>query len=270
MKSPSFFPARTDFAAGARKLFPRGLYQPAGAYRFGLEALLLAGLALENLGNPAGSRRGKPVRLVELGCGCAATLFALGIARANLFMTGIEKFAPLVLCARLNCAKLGFSRISIIQADLDNNPYKLGLACRGNQLVLANPPWRQPGEGRLPRGLLRTRAFTDSGQVLQRIMFWARELLQSRGRLCLILPPVRLPALLELAGACRFGLRKLRPVASFAHCSARLLLLTLQKDAHSDPEFAPPLVLHRREQNQTLWSQQALAFCPWLNTRVAT
>ena len=57
----------------AIEIFPRGLKQPEGSFRFGQDALLLAALTARFC-----TRKDK---VVELGCGCGAALSGLLLLR---------------------------------------------------------------------------------------------------------------------------------------------------------------------------------------------
>lgn len=148
--------------------------------------------------------------------------------------------------------------MTFIQADLaERNP-----GASPCQLVMANPPWLQPGAGRRPVGELRQKALCADESTLAVFCRAASCMLASRGSYCLILPPALIGAFFAAIAALPLGLREVLPVASHKGESASRLLLLARKDAVSAPELLPQLVLH--ESDCQGWTGEAIDFCPWL------
>ncbi len=161
--------------------FPRGLLQPEGAYRFGLDALLLAAFAARTLRERAAggraSGKARPRRVAELGTGCGAALLGVALRCPDARCLGLEREPALLRAAAANAQALGLAdRVSFHMADLAAPaawPGRLGE--EGPQdLVLANPPWGLPGRGRPSPSRLReaTLASTSSSSRKPRALRW--------------------------------------------------------------------------------------------------
>lgn len=247
----------------AREIFPSGLAQPPGSFRFGMDILLLAAYARDILRQREARRGGatddSPV--VELGCGCGAGLLAFCLDNPQARAVGVEREEALLDACRRNIANLGLEdRICAISADLEKGIETF--PCSEVLLAMANPPWLGPEQGRKPRGHLRGRAMTGSG--LDSFCAAASSLLRHHGYFCMILPPALLPELCAAGSARQLGLREILPVASFAGQEASRLLCLCRKNAASAPRLAPPLPLHERRGDQILWGRKAISFCHWL------
>lgn len=93
----------TPQQAGARALFPRGLSQPPGAYRFGLEALLLACLSKPRPGALA----------LDMGTGCGAAGLALALSCQGTKVVGLERLPELCRAAADNAERLGLGPVRL-------------------------------------------------------------------------------------------------------------------------------------------------------------
>lgn len=247
----------------ARELFPAGLAQPPGSFRFGMDILLLAAYAGDVLrqreARRGGVRDASPI--VELGCGCGAGLLAFCLDNPHARAVGVEREEVLLDACRRNIANLGLEeRICAINADVELGIGKI--PCADVLLVMANPPWLGKGQGRPPRWHLRGNAMVGSG--LRPFCAATSSLLRHHGYFCIILPPALLPELCVAGAASNLGLREILPVASFAGQGAFRLLCFCRKNAAAAPRLAMPLVLHERCGGQTRWRREALSFCHWL------
>lgn len=252
----------------ARALFPRGLEQPPGAFRFSADALLLAAFAARAPlppGHPAPC-------FADLGAGCGVVAFALLLARPEYRAVGVELRAELAAAARANAARLGLTeRFACLHADLAGpSPF----AGRGLPapafcaLAVANPPYRQRGKGRLPPSPARRDALFEQPHTLDAFCAAAASVLVPGGRFCIVYPYSRKATL--LAALCRHGLApaRLLPVLPRQGEAPSLLLLEALSAAPSpDPIKEPPLALHQGR--GTGFSPEALAFCPRLVPRQA-
>ncbi len=257
----------------ARELFPSGLIQPPGSFRFAADALLLAAFALETAAAlPSGAQR-----LLELGCGCGAASFASLLQLPALRAVGADIQPALADAANANARALGLEeRFRALALDLalpdaarsarQGLPPDAGPAAF--DLVMANPPYRRTGEGRLPPSDARRIALFADENTLPAFLGTARAALAPDGRLLLIYPAEQLAALLAALG--KYGLSPLRvlPVASrrgMAPLRALVSALPARRGgrpAHS-VSFDPPLVLLRDGGGKT-YTPNALAFCPYL------
>lgn len=248
------FPDHHESILQARANFPRGLIQPPGSYRFGLDALLLAAYGSAFID--------KAVRVAELGSGCGASLLALGLARPDISGTGFEQASELMAAATQNAALLGLAtQINFVRTDIRILDAAFFYEY---DLVLANPPWHK---GRPPVSRLRRNALIMKTDTLAVFCACACKLLHNRGLFCIILPPGLLCELVGAIQSLRLGLRQIQPIASFRDKPARRALCLLQKDAASDPVLLPALALQERTSSGAVWTEAARTFCPWAVTK---
>lgn len=93
----------------AQRIFPRGLEQPEGSFRFSIDALLLASF----------TRVGGVRHMADLGTGCGVAGIALCLQHKGLRGIGIEIDTRLVQAAKQNVSVLGLEeRFSIVHADV--------------------------------------------------------------------------------------------------------------------------------------------------------
>ena len=85
----------------AIEIFPRGLKQPEGSFRFGQDALLLAALTARFC-----TRKDK---VVELGCGCGAALSGLLLLWPCAYGLGLDIGEELLKAARENALSLNLA-----------------------------------------------------------------------------------------------------------------------------------------------------------------
>lgn len=248
--------------ASARNAFPRGLWQPAGAYRFGADALLLGAFAAQ-IGASAGRRRGGRQLAAEVGSGCGAAIFVYALMRANAIGVGLEREEKLTQAARYNAMLLGLGhRLGFMQCDVGNARDKLRTLAGKMDLALANPPWHAQGAGRQPLRKLRQGAL--HGNALAVFCNAARLLLRWHGHFCLILRPEMLCAACAALAQCQLGLKTILPLCAHAGEAASRLLLMARKEAAAAPALLPMLALHEAD---GAFTQAALEFCPYLAKR---
>lgn len=269
----------------ARARFPRGLEQPAGALRFGLDALLLAAFAAGHCASRL--KRDKNVSapalsVAELGCGCGAALLGLALRCPRIRGLGLEREEALLRAARRNAEALGCQeRLHFAPLDVANlaalRQRAGGLAPGSLDLVLANPPYGLPGRGRVSPSFLRERALRGQTAVAD-FCRAATELLRHHGRFFCIFDARQLPRLCAELGGARLGLRRILPVRARRSDPALRILVEARKNAAPDLRLENPLTLHAQGKRRTtsataqaaIWSAQALRFCPWLATGPTT
>ena len=245
--------------AKARQLFPRGLFQPEGSFRFSLASLLPAAFAqLHEVDD----------KLADLGAGCGAAGFAALLRLPRLQVTAVEREHVLCEAIQRNAALLGLTEgIRVVEADLSESLPEDLRASAG--VVLANPPYRRKGHGRLPPSGLRARAlFEDGPHTLPDFCRAAAFCLCPEGRFIAVYPAERLADLRGALEAAGLGLSRLRPVRSFADTPDSLVLTEARPSGFcgpAEPFFEAPLVLHHKMEGQTFLTREALEFCPELD-----
>ena len=247
----------------ARNAFPRGLFQPASGFRFGSDALLLAALAA---GLPG-------ARAVDLGTGCGAAGLGYLLATAETAATvlGLDREAAMVAAAQQNAATLGLAeRFTAHVADVRHIREADRLAPESCDLVMCNPPYRDPGSGRRPAGAARDAARFEVDGSLADFAAAAAYLLVNKGLFVCIHLAERLTHVAAALAAHRLEIKRLLPVAPRVDAPARQLLLVARKNGGPGLILEPPLVIYAGTGRETRLTDAALAFCPFLAKDVAT
>lgn len=246
----------------ARAAFPRGLFQPPGGFRFGSDALLLAALAA-SLPGP---------RAVDLGTGCGAAGLGYLLATADTAATvlGLDREPAMVAAAGQNAASLGLAeRFTGQVVDVRRIREADRLAPESCDLVMCNPPYRDPGSGRRPAGAARDAARFEVDGSLTDFAAAAAYLLANKGLFVCIHLAERLTHVAAALAARRLEIKRLLPVAPRAAAPARQLLLVARKNGGPGLVLEPPLVLYAGTGRETRLTDAALAFCPFLARDVA-
>lgn len=238
-----------------QKYFPRLLHQPEGSLRFGADALLLACLLRPAPGALA----------VDIGCGCGAVGLALALRCPGVHIVGVDMHAALCRAAKDNARSLGLqSRYDVVRADVACTPLAEGCF----DIALANPPFYRPGSGRMPAARLRRDALFEQANGLAHFCRAAALVLKPGGRLGIIFPATREADLLASLCDAGFAPASVLPVAPRrGQPPIRLLVEALRfpgGSASCAMERFAPLVLHEGKAEQGHFSEEALAFCPFL------
>jgi len=158
-------------------------------------------------------------------------------------IVGVELQVEMADLARRNVALNGLSdRVVILESDI----LHLGerLPANGFDLVLANPPYRRRGEGRVSPRAGRDLARHESTATLEDFLLAAKRLVRTGGRICFIHHPERLAELFSLAHAARLAPRRLRLVHGDAASAARIFMVELMKGSRGALEVLPPLLVY--------------------------
>ena len=238
----------------ARQAFPRGLSQPREGFRASVDALLLAAFIPDIT----------PLSFVELGTGSGMASLALGLRLRQASGVGVDILPECVDAANRNALLLGLeSRLAATHADIHDMAALHSLVREPVDVVLCNPPYHEASAGRAPADAARRCALHDTGDTLDAFLRAAHALLCHHGRLCCIFTPSRLSALCAALDRHRLGLRRLRGVHTRPGRPAAFILVEARKDSASDCTLEPPLTLYAKT-HRNAFSQEALAFCPWL------
>jgi len=206
--------------------------QPKQGYRFSLDPVILCDFA-----RPEGGR------IVDLGCGCGIIPLLLARLAPESRIVGVELQAEMADLARRNVELNGLSgRIDILESDI----LHLGgvLPANGFDLVLANPPYRRQGTGRISPRAGRDLARHESSATLEDFLLTSKRLVHSGGRICFIYHPERLAELLGLAQAAKLAVRRLRMVHGDAGSPARMFMVELMKGSRGGLEVLAPLLVY--------------------------
>lgn len=238
--------------AAARAYFPRGLKQPETGFHFSVDALLLACFA-----GPGAARRA-----VDLGTGSGVVGLGLLLNSGSerLHVTGLELNPEMIASARQNIALLGLTeRFSLVHCNV-REVRRAHPEPESADLVVCNPPYRQPGRGRRSPDAGRDVARFEAEAEIADFLAAAAFLVKNRGRVCFIGLPERLPEFFADAAHLRLEPKRLRCVHGHAAKPARLALVECVKNGRPGLALEPPLILYDAEGH---WQQDALDFCPY-------
>lgn len=207
------------------------IIQPGTGYRFSLDPLLLCDFA--------GSGG---MRMLDLGTGCG--IIALVMARKSPAATivGVEFQEEMASFARRNiAANLLAERVTLVEADILS--LKGVLPSDSFDLVLSNPPYRRPGEGKTSPEAGRDKARHESTASLADFLTVAKRLVKPGGSVCMIYHPERLPELLALCREIKLCPVRLRMVHGDFSLPARMFLIELLKGKKGALEVLPPMAV---------------------------
>lgn len=167
----------------SEQLGPYRLEQRDGVFPLGTDTLCLAGFVRP--------RRGE--RVCDLGCGSGALLLLLAAQAENLSLTGVELTQAGADLARANLAQNGLPG-AVIQGDLRD--FSRLPPAGQMDLVVSNPPYYAPSQGKTAEGLRGT-ARSQQTCTLTDVCCAAARLLRNGGRFALCWPASDLTGLLE-------------------------------------------------------------------------
>lgn len=204
--------------------------QPRHGYRFSLDPLLLCDFA----GGVAGER------VLDLGTGCGVIPLILARQVEGIQVVGVEHQPAMADLARRNVAMNGLEeRIAVIQEDVANLSGRFPVSSFDR--VLANPPFRKPGTGRLSPKSGRDLARHESTAGLAEFLAAAKFLVKPGGKICFVHLPARLGEFLAEAAALKLAPLRLRLVHGTPDADARMFLIELAKGRAGDLQVMPPL-----------------------------
>lgn len=207
--------------------------QPRSGYRFSIDAVLLAHLAIV--------RRDDVV--LELGTGCGIVTLMMAYRRRNLRLYGVEIQPELAEVARHNVTANGMqARIGILNMDMrllsrDSISERI-------DMVVANPPYHQPGAGRRCTDRQRAIAREEITVTLDQVLLTARGVLFKTGRMAVIYPAQRTVDLLARMRHFNLEPKTIRMIHARVQGRAELILVEAVKAARPGLFVEPPLTIY--------------------------
>lgn len=207
--------------------------QPRLGYRFSLDPLLLCDFAAIR----------EAEKGIDLGTGCGVIPLILSRMAPGTRLVGVESqgaMAELAMKnASLNCLS---GQVGILHADVLD--VKSHFAPSSFDLVVANPPYRKRGTGRVSPRPGRDNARHESTASLADFLASAKYLVRLGGRICFISHPSRLAEFLDEAGKLKLSPLRLRMVHGNPTAEARMFLLEMVKGRKGDLRVLPPLFVY--------------------------
>ena len=127
---------------------------------------------------------------------------------------------------------------------IDIRDCRLHMKHQSADLILCNPPYYKPGQGKRNFSPEKAAAHQELNGTLKDFIAAAQFIAKPKGKLKLVLPPFRLTDLVSIVAATDFGLRSLRFVHSRESEDAYLMECWLQRGTVSHVKVAPALILH--------------------------
>ena len=221
------------------------ILQKKQGYRFSIDALLLAHFA-----DPAPGDR-----IVDLGTGCGIVPLILFFRQKAKKAAGVEIQSSLADLARRNAAlNRCSSKFKILEEDLRNLEKRFGK--ESFDRVLANPPYRKVGSGRINPHSEKAIARHEVEATLEDFLGSAHSLLKDKGRLEMIYPASRTADLMKGLGRFHLEPKRVQFVHSHVRDEARLVLVEALKEGHAQVKILPPLFLFDGHGNYTLAARE--------------
>lgn len=210
------------------------LYQSRTGYRFSLDALLLTYFVTI-----------KPhERVVDLGAGNGTIALMLSQLHRSASITALEVQPAMAERARRSVAVNGLEeRLAIVTGDL--REIRSLFAPSSFDVAVSNPPFRNPGSGRISPHQERQIARHEIKGGLTDFVGAAAYVLRPKGRVALIYSAERAVELLATLHAAGLEPKRVRWVHSFAGDAALLVLVEAVKGGRSGVKVAPPLLIYR-------------------------
>jgi len=211
------------------------LIQPRKGYRFSIDPVLLAHFAGLN----------KVKRAIDLGCGNGIIIHLLAALSPELEITGIEIQEQMVERAQRSIAYNGLeSRVQIINRDIrDIEKY---LSPGSFDLVISNPPFWSPGQGRISSNPEEAIARHELTLSLEELIKAAAFLLAPGKSFCIIHRAERLIEIINLCKKYKLLPSRLRAVYSFPGQEAKMVLLEAQKRKQGPFKLLSPLIIYKQ------------------------
>jgi len=209
--------------------FDLKIIQPRCGYRFSVDPLLLCGFA-----GPAGGG------IVDLGTGCGVIALIMARMSPGAQVVGVESHTESAVLAERNVSLNGLAgQVSIICADILDLNGRIPVS--SFDLVLANPPFRRKGTGKISPQAGRDTARHESSAGLGDFLAVAKYLVRPSGRICLIYHISRLAELIASATTVKLALVRMQFVHGSPLVGARMVMVELVKGRCRELEVLAPL-----------------------------
>lgn len=206
-------------------------------YRFSVDAVLAAHFCQPAVNDA----------VLDLGCGCGIISLILAYRHQGIHVTGLELQPELADLARLNITDNGFGdRVTVQQGDICNVSNRF--SAEAFDLVISNPPYREPRTGRISPADQRARARHEIDANLSDFVDAAAFGVKNRGRVVMVYPAKRLVTLITVMKRKLLEPKRIQPVYSYPESSqAVLALVEAVKNGGEEAHVMPPLYVYREK-----------------------
>lgn len=224
------------------------LVQARKGYRFSLDPVLLAHFArLPTAGS-----------VLDLGCGCGILALLIARRRPDLRVLGWERQPAMVRRAQRSASLSGLAeRVEIIEADL--RQYRNLTVAESCALVVANPPYRTPGTGRIAPDDERAAARFELFGGLADFIAAAAFALAPRGHFALVYLAERLTEVLAEMAQAGLTPKRMRMIHARSTEGAKMVLVEACKGAPTGLMVEPPLFIYQSQAGSQEYSAEVLA-----------
>lgn len=207
--------------------------QPRNGYRFSLDPLLLCDFATVR----------KSSRVIDLGTGCGIIPMVLSRKMKDAHIVGIEFQREMADLAARNAALNGLEeRIEVVCEDILSLRKRYPVS--SFDLVIANPPYRTSGSGRVSPKAGRDLARHESSAGLADFLSVAKYLVKPGGSMCFIYHVSRLTEFFEQAIDLNLAFLRICMVHGHPSANASMVLIELAKGRKNDLDVVPPLFVN--------------------------
>jgi tRNA1Val (adenine37-N6)-methyltransferase len=207
------------------------IIQPKNGYRFCIDPVLLCEFA-----------GGEALKILDLGCGCGIMPLIMARKSAGTTVVGVEFQPEMVACARRNVVGNNLAhRVEIIEADI--MALKGLIEPEGFDLVISNPPYRKPSEGKTSPKAGRDLARHESTASLTDFLAAAKRLVKPGGSVCMIHHPERLTEMIAECRNLKLCPVRLQMVHGTYSLPARIFMIELLKGKKRALEVLPPIAV---------------------------
>ena len=209
------------------------IIQPRDGYRFSLDPLLLCYFA----------KVGRGARIIDLGTGSGVIPLVLARTVEDAAIVGVEFQEEMAGLAARNAELNGLrERVEIVCDDILSLRKRFPVSIF--DLVVANPPFRKQGSGRVSPKAGRDLARHETTAGLGDFLTAAKYLVKPAGTICFIYHPSRLAECFNQADALNLAPLRLRMVHGTSGMEARMFLIELAKGRKGGLAVLPPLFVY--------------------------
>lgn len=213
------------------------LMQDTQGFRFGMDAVLLAHFAADNI-------KKRDENVCELCCGNGAVSVMMLAVRPQLHITGVELQSEAAALAAFNA---GYNGITDSFTVINNDLRDMASQFNGRfGAVVINPPYNAADSCLISADNAKSTARSDAQAPLAAIMKTAARLLRDKGCLFMVHRASRLSELVREAAAVKLEPKILRFVHSRDDKKANLMLLCAVKNGGVWLDVPPPLIVYEK------------------------